>query len=222
LNPPTWNHSTFDSYWDFDVVPFEPMIKFGVLPTASKQSYLFWKPKMKTNIHALSMSFCVAMLTCGIGCAQKVKSKATTAGANSTTKSKVIVDTAVAAGDFKTLATALEAAGLVETLEGKGRFTVFAPTDAAFAKLPKETLADLLKPANKAKLTKILTYHVLPQKELGADLAKMKMAKTVEGSEHKLLDKDGKLIVGTAHVGKSDIMCSNGVIYGVDTVLMPE
>jgi uncharacterized surface protein with fasciclin (FAS1) repeats len=213
LNPPTWNHSTFDSYWDFYFVPFEPMIKFGVLPTASNRSYLVWKPKMKTNIHALSMSFCVAMLTCGIGCAQKV---------NSTTKSKVIVDTAVAAGDFKTLATALEAAGLVETLEGKGRFTVFAPTDAAFAKLPKETLADLLKPANKAKLTKILTYDVLPQKELGADLAKMKMAKTVEGSEHKLLDKDGKLIVGTAHVGKSDIMCSNGVIYGVDTVLMPE
>jgi uncharacterized surface protein with fasciclin (FAS1) repeats len=177
---------------------------------------------MKTNILALSMLFCVTMLTCGIGCAQEVNPKATKTGANSSTSTKDIVDTAVAAGDFKTLATALKAAGLVKTLKGKGPFTVFAPTDAAFAKLPKETLADLLKPDNKAKLTKILTYHVLPKKELGADLAKMKMVMTVEGSNLKISDKDGKLMVGKAHVGKSDIMCTNGVIHVVDTVLMPE
>ena len=177
---------------------------------------------MKTSILAFSMSFCVAMLNCSVGCAQEVESQTTPSGVKSSSAIKDVVDTAVAAGDFKTLATALKAAGLVETLKGKGPFTVFAPTDAAFAKLPKETLADLLKPANKAKLTKILTYHVLPKKELGADLAKMKMAVTVEGSDLKISDKAGKLMVGKAHVRKSDIMCTNGVIHVVDTVLMPE
>ena len=177
---------------------------------------------MKTNILAFSMSFCVAMLTCGIGCAQEQNSQTTSSGVKSSSATKDVVDTAAAAGDFKTLATALKAAGLVETLKGKGPFTVFAPTDAAFAKLPKETLADLLKPANKAKLTKILTYHVLPKKEMGTDLAKMKMAVTVEGSDLRISDKDGKLMVGKAHVGKSDIMCTNGVIHVIDTVLMPE
>src|SRR5512146_1758206 len=94
---------------------------------------------------------------------------------------KDIVDTAVAAGQFKTLATALQAAGLVDTLKGPGPFTVFAPTDAAFAKLPAGTLANLLKPENKAQLVAILTYHVLPGKEMAADVVKMKDAKTVNG-----------------------------------------
>ena len=188
---------------------------------------------MKSNILAFSVSFCVAMLTCGISTAQEVKAEKKPPAAGSTAKTtppaaktgkatKDIVDTAVAAGDFKTLAKALKAADLVETLKGKGPFTVFAPTDAAFAKLPKETLADLLKPANKAKLAKILTYHVLPKKKVGSDLSEMKKAVTVQGSELKITKKEGKMMVGKAHVGKSDIMCSNGVIHVIDTVLMPE
>jgi transforming growth factor-beta-induced protein len=177
---------------------------------------------MKNRILNFSMSLCVALLNCSVGCAQKSESQTTSPVVESNSKPKDVVDTAVAADDFKTLATALKAAGLVETLKGKGPFTVFAPTDAAFAKLPKETLADLLKPANKAKLTKILTYHVLPKQEMSTDLAKMKMAVTVEGSNLKLSVKDGKLMVGTAQVGKNDIMCTNGVIHVIDTVLMPE
>ena len=103
-------------------------------------------------------------------------------------KPKNIVETAVAAGDFKTLAAALKAADLVKTLEGKGPFTVFAPTDAAFAKLPKGTLEDLLKPENKAKLTAILTYHVVPGKVMAADVVKLSKAKTVQGSRPFLCD----------------------------------
>jgi uncharacterized surface protein with fasciclin (FAS1) repeats len=135
---------------------------------------------------------------------------------------KDIVDTAVAAGNFKTLAAALKAADLVETLKGKGPFTVFAPTDEAFEKLPKGTLEDLLKPENKAKLTAILTYHVVPGKVMAADVVKLEKAKTVQGSEVKITVDDGKVKVDDANVVKTDIKCKNGVIHVIDAVILPK
>ncbi|HWI17597.1 MAG TPA: fasciclin domain-containing protein [Vicinamibacterales bacterium] len=134
---------------------------------------------------------------------------------------KDIVDTAVGAGQFKTLAAALKAAGLVETLKGAGPFTVFAPTDEAFAKLPKGTVEDLLKPENKAKLTAILTYHVVPGRVMAADVVKVKEAKTVQGGSIKVNATGGKVMVDAANVVKTDIGASNGVIHVVDSVLMP-
>ena len=135
---------------------------------------------------------------------------------------KDIVDTAVAAGSFNTLAKALTAAGLVDTLKGPGPFTVFAPTDAAFAKLPVGTLDDLLKPENKEKLVAILTYHVVPGKVDAKQVAKMSDAKTVNGKELKIMSQGGKVMVDNADVVKTDIECSNGVIHVIDTVLMPK
>jgi uncharacterized surface protein with fasciclin (FAS1) repeats len=135
---------------------------------------------------------------------------------------KDIVDTAVAAGSFKTLAAALKAAGLVDTLKGEGPFTVFAPTDEAFAKLPAGTVDTLLKPENKAKLTSILTYHVVPGTVMAADVMKMKTAKTVEGESLKITTANGKVMIDTATVTKADIAASNGVIHVIDTVLMPK
>ncbi len=132
---------------------------------------------------------------------------------------KDIVDTAVAAGSFNTLATALKAAGLVETLKGKGPFTVFAPTDDAFRKLPAGTLEKLL--ADKAQLTKVLTYHVVAGKVLAADVVKLKEAKTVEGSSVKISVKDGKVKVDGANVVKTDVGASNGVIHVLDAVILP-
>jgi len=137
-------------------------------------------------------------------------------------KDRDIVDTAVGAGNFKTLAAALEAADLVKTLKGKGPFTVFAPTDEAFEKLPKGTLEDLLKPENKKKLAGILTYHVVPGKVMAADVAKMKTAKTVQGTDVKIKVVDDKVMVNDAEVIKADIACTNGVIHVIDTVIMPK
>jgi uncharacterized surface protein with fasciclin (FAS1) repeats len=131
-----------------------------------------------------------------------------------------IVETAVAAGSFNTLATALEAAGLVETLKGEGPFTVFAPTDEAFAKLPAGTLESLL--ADKEKLTQILTYHVVAGKVGSAEVAGMTSAKTVNGQELKIAAADGKVTVGKATVTQADVPASNGVIHVIDTVLLPE
>jgi uncharacterized surface protein with fasciclin (FAS1) repeats len=135
---------------------------------------------------------------------------------------KDIVDTAVAAGQFKTLAAALKAAGLIETLKGAGPFTVFAPTDEAFAKLPKGTVEELLKPENKAKLTAILTYHVVAGKVMAADVVKVKDAKTVQGGSVKVNAMGGKVMIDNATVVKTDIAASNGVIHVIDTVLMPK
>ena len=134
---------------------------------------------------------------------------------------KDIVETAVSAGSFKTLAAALKAAGLVETLKGKGPFTVFAPTDEAFAKLPAGTVENLLKPENRDKLKAILTYHVVAGKVMAADVVKLKTAKTVEGSSVKIATSGGKVMVDKANVVKTDIDASNGVIHVIDTVLMP-
>lgn len=132
---------------------------------------------------------------------------------------KDIVDTAVAAGSFKTLATALKAAGLIETLKGAGPFTVFAPTDEAFAKLPAGTLDALLK--DKAKLTAVLTYHVVAGKVMAADVVKLKSAKTVQGS-NVTIDATKGVKVDGANVVKTDIACSNGVIHVIDSVILPK
>jgi uncharacterized surface protein with fasciclin (FAS1) repeats len=136
--------------------------------------------------------------------------------------SKDIVDTAVSAGSFKTLTTALEAAGLVETLKGKGPFTVFAPTDAAFAKLPEGTLRSLLMPANKQKLKSILTYHVVAGNVKAADVIKLSSAKTLNGQSITIKVVNGKVLINGATVVKADIAATNGTIHVIDTVLMPK
>ncbi|MFY7999999.1 MAG: fasciclin domain-containing protein [Candidatus Kapaibacteriota bacterium] len=132
-----------------------------------------------------------------------------------------IVETAVAAGNFKTLATALTEAGLVETLKGAGPFTVFAPTDAAFAKIPKEKLEALLK--DKEALKKVLLYHVVSGKVMAKEVIGMngKKAKTVEGAEAAITVKDATVMIDAAKVEKTDIECSNGVIHVIDSVIMP-
>jgi len=135
---------------------------------------------------------------------------------------KDIVDTAVAAGSFKTLAAALQSAGLVDTLKGKGPFTVFAPTDAAFAKLPKGTVESLLKPENKAKLQRLLTYHVVAGKVMAADVVKLNSAKAVSGDTITIKAGSGGVMVDAAKVTKTDIAATNGVIHVIDTVIMPK
>ena len=133
-----------------------------------------------------------------------------------------IVDTAVAAGSFKTLVTAVKAAGLVDTLKAKGPFTVFAPTDEAFAKLPAGTVENLLKPENKKQLVSILTYHVVSGKVMSRDIVgKKTMAKSVEGGEISVDATDG-VMVDNAKVVKADIEASNGVIHIIDAVIMPK
>ena len=133
-----------------------------------------------------------------------------------------IVDTAVAAGSFKTLVAAVQAAGLVDTLKGAGPFTVFAPTDEAFAKLPPGTVEDLLKPENKAKLAAILTYHVVAGKVMAKEAMKLHEAKTVNGEELTITTSMGSVMIDNAKVVKADIVCSNGVIHVIDTVLLPK
>jgi uncharacterized surface protein with fasciclin (FAS1) repeats len=134
-----------------------------------------------------------------------------------------IVDTAVKAGQFNTLAAALKAAGLIDTLKGSGPFTVFAPTDAAFAKLPAGTVDNLLKPENKAKLVQILTYHVVPGKIMSANLAGKKTdAKTVEGRNISIDATMGGVKVDNAKVVSADVAADNGVIHVIDTVVIPK
>ena len=135
-----------------------------------------------------------------------------------------IVDTAAGNKDFSTLVAAVQAAGLVETLKSKGPFTVFAPTNAAFAKLPAGTVESLLKPENKATLIKILTYHVVSGKVLAADVVKLdgKMVKTVQGSDVSISVAGGKVKVNDSNVVATDIETSNGVIHVIDTVLLPK
>ena len=139
-----------------------------------------------------------------------------------TAKAADIVDTAVSAGSFKTLVAAVKAGGLVDTLKGDGPFTVFAPTDEAFAKLPKGTVEDLLKPENKEKLVSILTYHVVPGKVMSGDIAgKEMMVKTVQGGEAKVNATSG-VMIDSAKVVKADIEASNGVIHVIDSVILPK
>jgi len=135
---------------------------------------------------------------------------------------KDIVDTALSAGSFKTLATALQAAGLVDTLKGEGPFTVFAPTDEAFAKLPAGTVEDLLKPENKAKLTAVLTYHVVPGEVTAAQVTSLTKAKTVNGQMLSISVNSGSVMVSGARVIKTDVMATNGVIHVIDSVMLPK
>jgi uncharacterized surface protein with fasciclin (FAS1) repeats len=144
------------------------------------------------------------------------------ASATAASSKKDIVDTAVAAGSFHTLVAAVQAAGLAETLKGKGPFTVFAPTDDAFKKLPAGTVDTLLKPENKEKLKSILLYHVVSGEVTAAKVMKMSSAKTVNGQELKIMVQDGTVMVNDAKVIKADVAASNGVIHVIDTVLLPQ
>ena len=146
----------------------------------------------------------------------------TVAVAGAQSGNKDIVDTAVAAGSFKTLAKALQAADLVGTLKGPGPYTVFAPTDEAFAKLPASTLEDLLKPENKAKLQRILTYHVVPGRLSASEVVKLHSAKAVSGDTIEIAANGGTVTVDKARVVKTDIAASNGVIHVIDSVILPE
>jgi uncharacterized surface protein with fasciclin (FAS1) repeats len=134
---------------------------------------------------------------------------------------KNIVETAVAAGAFKTLVAAVQAASLVDTLQGTGPFTVFAPSDEAFAKLPESAVEDLLKPENKAKLQAVLTYHVVAGKVLAADVLKLNSAKSVQGQELTINTTAGVKVDG-ANVVQADILCTNGVIHIIDSVILPK
>lgn len=181
---------------------------------------------MKSGMHfALVLGMALLPMVGGLACSKEegppAKPSDTTAPKPAAAAPKDIVDTAVAAGSFKTLATALTAAGLVETLKGDGPFTVFAPADDAFAKLPAGTLEDLLKPENKAKLAAILTYHVVPGKVMAKDVVGLSSAKTVNGKALKIAVKDGTVMVDNARVTKTDIQCSNGVIHVIDAVMLP-
>jgi len=133
-----------------------------------------------------------------------------------------IVDTAVAAGSFKTLVAAAKAAGLVDTLKGKGPYTVFAPTDEAFAKLPTGTVENLLKPENKQKLADLLKYHVVAGKVMAEDVVKLTEAKTLQGQSAKVKVTGGNVMIDGAHVVKTDIGTTNGVIHVIDAVIMPK
>ena len=133
-----------------------------------------------------------------------------------------IVDTAVAAGSFNTLAAALQAAGLVETLKGDGPFTVFAPTDEAFAALPEGTVESLLKPENRDQLVAVLTYHVVPGKVTAADVVNLTEAATVNGAKVSIAVVDGAVKIDDATVIQPDVMASNGVIHVIDQVILPK
>ena len=181
---------------------------------------------MSKRIALLSAAFSVFALTATIAAPLHAEEKTVIVGGATMYPSKNIIQNAVNSKDHTTLVAAVKAAGLVETLEGKGPFTVFAPTNSAFGKLPAGTVDGLVKPENKAALTKILTYHVVPGRLEASDLTDGKMLKTVEG-ETLAVKKDGSKIWivdakgGTSMVTISNVNQSNGVIHVVDTVLMP-
>ncbi len=157
-----------------------------------------------------------------VACGGAAGSEPTTTTVATSEAKADIVDTAVAAGSFKTLAAALKAADLVDTLKGAGPFTVFAPTDEAFAKLPAGTLDSLLKPENKSKLKAILTYHVVSGRVGSEQVVALTKAKTVQGTEFVISQDGGGVMVNNAKVVKTDIACANGVIHVIDTVLLPQ
>ncbi|KAA5544403.1 fasciclin domain-containing protein [Roseiconus nitratireducens] len=138
------------------------------------------------------------------------------------TAEKTIVETAASLDQFSTLVAAVKAAGLVDTLSGKGPFTVFAPTNEAFAALPDGTVETLLKPENKEKLVSILTYHVVPGSVMAKDVVELDSAKTVQGSSVDIEVKDGAVMIDKAKVIKPDVKCSNGVIHVINKVILPE
>jgi len=142
--------------------------------------------------------------------------------ADTATAEKTIVETAASLDQFSTLVAAVKAAGLAETLSGEGPFTVFAPTNDAFAALPDGTVESLLKPENKEKLVSILTYHVVPGSVMAKDVVELDSAKTVQGSTVDIQVKNGKVMIDKATVVKTDVKCSNGVIHVIDKVILPE
>ena len=159
-----------------------------------------------------------AALVCGLACASLVSAEEKVA---KTAAPGDIVAVAAGNDSFETLVAAVKTAGLVETLQGKGPFTVFAPTDEAFAKLPEGTLESLLKPENKEKLVSILTYHVVPGKVMAKDVVGLDSAKTVNGKEVAIQVEGDTVMVGKAKVIKTDVNATNGVIHVIDTVLLP-
>ncbi|MCU0715731.1 MAG: fasciclin domain-containing protein [Pirellula sp.] len=170
----------------------------------------------------LTLTTCIGLLTLGTGAAQAQSNKSTPGSTKDEKKVVDIVETAIESGKFKTLVTALKAADLVKTLKGKGPFTVFAPSDEAFTKLPDGVLDELLKPENQKKLAGILTYHVVPQSLMASDVSKLKKIKTVQGTEVMIEVKDGKVLVNKSTIVGTDIKCTNGVIHVVDAVLIPK
>lgn len=179
--------------------------------------------KVKSIHQRIAVSLIITTLALtGLGCHSDTREGKSAMTGETMMPQKDIVDTAVGAGDFNTLATALKAAGLVDTLKGPGPFTVFAPTDAAFAELPPGTVEDLLKPQNKEKLVSILTYHVVPQKVMAAAVFKMNSAKTVNGQTLTIRSGATGVMVDDARVVTTDIGCANGVIHVIDAVMLPE
>jgi uncharacterized surface protein with fasciclin (FAS1) repeats len=183
-------------------------------------------PKINVLIAvALTIVGSSAVPAYGEECASKAKATKTESAATKS-EAKNIVETAVGAGSFGTLVAAVKAAGLVETLSGEGPFTVFAPTDEAFAALPEGTVESLLKPENKEKLIAILTYHVVPGKLMAADVLDAKKAKTVQGNSVKVTTEKNEsgatsVLVDGAKVTATDILASNGVIHVIDKVILP-
>jgi len=160
--------------------------------------------------------------TFAVGTLAAVVMTVAVSGAVVRAETRDVVETAVAAGSFKTLAKALDAAGLVTTLKGSGPFTVFAPTDEAFAKLPAGTLETLLKPENQEKLRRILTYHVVSGKVMASDVVKLQSAKAVSGDTIMVKVRNGMVHVDNATVTKADVTASNGVIHVIDSVILPK
>ena len=160
--------------------------------------------------------------TFAVGTLAAVVMTVAVSGAVVRAETRDVVETAVAAGSFKTLAKALDAAGLVTTLKGSGPFTVFAPTDEAFAKLPAGTLETLLKPENKEKLQRILTYHVVSGKVMASDVVKLQSAKAVSGDTITVKVRNDVVHVDNATVTKADVTASNGVIHVIDAVILPK
>lgn len=180
---------------------------------------VLWIPAFAISLGLAPMAMAGS---CGSDHSHKHKMEKASQVTDEKMKSMDIVETAIAAGSFETLVAAVKAAGLVETLQGEGPFTVFAPTDEAFGKLPEGTVADLLKPENKSKLQAVLTYHVVPGKVMSPQVVKLEKAKTVQGQEVGIKIKDGRVMIDDATVAKADIEASNGVIHVIDTVILPE
>ncbi len=201
------------------------ILTYHVVPGSVKAEQVVKLDSAKT-VNGQSVSIAVSDKGVMVDNAKVIKTDITTSNGiihviDSVILPKDIVDRAVSAGSFNTLVAAVKAAGLVETLKGEGPFTVFAPTDAAFAKLAEGTVESLLKPENKQKLVDILTYHVVPGKVLAQDVIGMKKAKTVQGKEFSIKVKDGSVSVDNAKVVATDILCNNGVIHVIDEVILP-
>ena len=177
---------------------------------------------MMSFAHRSLLSLAVATAVAAPAVAIAYGKKDAAAPATQSQNAGTIVDVAAGNPDFSTLVAAVKAAGLVETLSGPGPFTVFAPTNAAFAKLPAGTLEDLLKPENKAQLTAILTYHVVPGKVMAADAVKLDNATTVNGATADINVAGGTVTIDGATITATDVAASNGVIHVIDTVMLPE